>query len=307
LQRVLTTVTLLGLLVATATAFVVTEHLKLIKSDLYGTVVPKVLSPVCQCPNRVARIKFRLRHASRVTVTIVDASHRTVDTIESDVLLSARGHHHVDWHGTTDAGTRAPDGDYYPWITLNARKVFPLQNKIVLDTKPPKVLIAHRLKPVLLAGKGRTIAISYTFSKKAHAVVYFGSRPIIRSRRTQMHDTVKWTGRLGGRQLPAGRYVLSVGAQDLAGNVTPPSGRLNVPIVVRYIELTPGRISVRSGGGFRVRVKTAAKRYTWRLGHRHGSHRSKVLHLRAPTTPGTYRLVVTENGHATTATVRVHA
>jgi len=43
LQRVLTTVTLLGLLVATAAAFVITEHLKLTKSAHFGPVVPKVL------------------------------------------------------------------------------------------------------------------------------------------------------------------------------------------------------------------------------------------------------------------------
>jgi len=42
LQRVLTTVTLLGLLVATAAAFAITEHLKLIKSPVYGTLVSKV-------------------------------------------------------------------------------------------------------------------------------------------------------------------------------------------------------------------------------------------------------------------------
>jgi hypothetical protein len=56
-----------------------------------------------------------------------------------------------------------------------------------------------------------------------------------------------------------------------------------------------------------VHVETAAKRYTWRLGHRHGTHRRRILHVRAPSTPGTYRLVVSENGHAATAVVRVRA
>ena len=56
-----------------------------------------------------------------------------------------------------------------------------------------------------------------------------------------------------------------------------------------------------------MHVETASKRYTWRLGHRHGERRGKRLRLRAPTTPGTYRLVVTENGHAATAVVRVRA
>jgi hypothetical protein len=309
LQRVLTSVTLLGLLVATAAAFVITEHLKLIKSPLYGTVVSKTLSPVCAlpCTDRVAPIKFRLRHPERVTVTIVNSSGDTVDTIASDVRLSAHGRHQYSWDGMTDAGTQAPDGSYSPSITLNGRKVFQLPNKIVLDTAPPKVLAAKGLKPVLLAGPGRSVAISYAISKRAHAVVYLGSHQIVLGRRTQMHDKIKWPGKVDGRPVRAGRYVLSIGAQDIAGNVTPAAGRLHVTVVVRYIELTPSRITVRSGRGFRVHVETAARRYTWRLGQRHGSHRGSLLHLRAPTTAGTYRLVVAENGHTTTAAVRVRA
>jgi hypothetical protein len=77
--------------------------------------------------------------------------------------------------------------------------------------------------------------------------------------------------------------------------------------VLRYIELTPGLTKVKAGRPFKVHVETAARRYTWRLGKRHGERGGRTLRLRAPTTPGTYRLVVAENGHATTAVVRVHA
>ena len=307
MQRVLTTVTLLGLLVATAAAFVVTEHLKLIKSPLYGTLVSKELAPVCGCANRVATIKFRLRHPAGVTVAIVDASGATVDTVESDVRFSARGRHHVGWDGNTDAGTRAPDGKYFPWITLDGRRTFKLPNSIVLDSKPPKVLEAVRLKRILLAGPHRSVAIRYSLSEKAHAVVYLGTQRVVLGRKTRLHDKIKWAGKIDGRPVRAGRYVLSIGAQDIAGNVTPAAGRMNVIVFVRYIEVSPERITVRSGKGFRVHVETAARRYTWRLGQRHGDHRGKLLHLRAPTTPGTYRLVLAENGHATTATVQVRA
>jgi len=307
LQRVLTTVTLLGLLVATAAAFVITEHLKLIKSPLYGTLVSKELAPECGCANRVATIKFRLRHPARVTVAIVDASDHTVDTVKSDVLFSARGPHHVGWDGITDAGTRAPDGAYSPWITLDGRRTFKLPNRIHLDTRPPKVLAATRLKQVLLAGPGRSVAISYTLSKPAHAVVYLGSHQVVLGRKTRLHDKIKWAGKVDGRPVRAGRYVLSIGAQDIAGNMTPAAGRMNVIVFVRYIEVTPERITVPSGKGFRVHVETAARRYAWRLGRRHGDHRGKLLHLRAPTTPGTYRLVLEENGQTTTAAVQVRA
>jgi hypothetical protein len=55
-----------------------------------------------------------------------------------------------------------------------------------------------------------------------------------------------------------------------------------------------------------MQVETASKRYTWRFGKQHGSRRRKTLRLRAPGNPGTYHLVVTENGHSATAVVRVH-
>ena len=305
MQRVLTTVTLLGLLVATAAAFVVTEHLKLKKSPLYGTFVSKYVSPVCACPDQVATVRIRLRHESRVTVTIVDSSGHRVDTIASDELVSARSRHHWGWNGLTAGGAPAPDGSYYPWVTLG-RHTYQLPNRILLDTKPPRVLSASGPKHVLLAAHGRTAAIAYSFSEPAHAVVYLGSDLLIRGRHTRPDGKVKWAGTKGGRPLPAGTYVLSIGAQDIVGNSTPAADRRSVTVVLRYVELAPARVAVRSGRRFTVHVTTAARRYGWRLGHRHGTRRGRILHLRAPTTPGTYRLVVSAGGQSTTATVEVH-
>jgi hypothetical protein len=302
LRRVFTTVTLLGLLVATSAAFAITEHLKLIKSAIYGPQVSKYLSPVGAVPaERTARIRIRLRHPGHVTVTIVDANGNQVAT-----ALPAKRKNHFVWGGTTNEGIQVPDGVYHPWIHL-ARHTYKLANKITVDTQPPQVLSAAALKrkAVLLAGPGRSIAIRYRFSKQAHALVYLGRRLIIKGRKTQQQDKVKWAGTLGGRSLPAGRYVLSVGARDIFGNDTPAAKRKDVTVIVRYIELSPERVSVGRGGRFNVHVETAARRYTWRLGKRHGERRGKTLRLKAPTTPGTYRLVVAENGHAATAVVKV--
>ena len=312
MQRVFTTVTLLGLLVATAAAFAITEHLKLIKSPIYGTEVSnrdgvptKLFSPVCQCANSAARLTIRLRHHDHVTVTIVDAEDRQVATIASDESVGARAPQHFVWDGRMADGTQAPDGVYHPWVSLShARHTYRFTNKIILDTTPPKVRAASVGDSTLCAGPSRTVAISYSFSEKAHAVVYLGRRKIIVGRETQ--QPVKWGGTVGGKPLPAGTYVLSVGGQDLAGNETPAAERTSLKVDVRYVELSPGRIAVRSGTPFRVHVKTAARHYTWRLGQRHGSRRGKSLRLRAPTTPGTYRLVVTAEGQGRTAVVRVH-
>jgi hypothetical protein len=304
LQRVLTTVTLLGLLVATSAAFAITEHLKLIKSPVFGPLVSKSFSPTCHCATDRAHVSVRLRHATVVTVTIVDSQRKAVATLAFQ-RHEPKGRAHWAWDGRTDAGTMAPDGVYKPEISLPHRTFLLVANRIVLDTTTPKVLSARIGKAVLLAGPGRSVAIDYALSEQAHARVYLRGRLVIVGRRTEARDKVKWEGTLRGRPLRQGKYVLSVGARDVAGNEAPPAERKQVTVVVRYVELNPARLTVRAGARFAVRVETAAARYMWRLGQRRGSHRGKRLGLRAPTTPGTYRLVVSEGGHATAAVVRV--
>ena len=69
MQRVLSIVVLLGLLVASAVAFAITEHLKLIKSPIYATHVTKAFSPA----TGEAEITFSLRRSDSITVTIVSS------------------------------------------------------------------------------------------------------------------------------------------------------------------------------------------------------------------------------------------
>ncbi len=221
MQRVLSTVTLLGLLVATAAAFAITEHFKLIKGVVYGPLVSKVVSPVCHCSNRTAKIRIRLRHPDSVTVTILDSARNKVATVASGARLPARVPGHFVWDGLTDAGTPAPDGVYRPEVHLaHARRTILLPNRILVDTKVPEVLSASGAKAVLLAGPGRSVAVRYAFSEQAHAVVYLRGRLIILGRSTRERDKVKWAGTLGGRPLRAGTYVLSVGARDVARPAT---------------------------------------------------------------------------------------
>jgi flagellar hook assembly protein FlgD len=309
LQRVLTTVTLLGLLVATAAAFAITEHLKLIKSPVYGTLVTKIFSPTCHCSTATAAVRIRLRHPDQVTVTIVDSHHHPVDTVVSGFHMKARQAHSFLWDGRTSSGQLALDGVYYPWVHLAhaSHSTFKFINRITLDTKIPSVLSASGEKAVLFAGPGRSVAIRYTLSEPAHAVVLMGNRQLVVGRPTKTHNRIKWAGTIGGQPVQEGTYVLSIAARDDAGNETPQSARKHVTVVVRYIELAPGRLAVRAGKRLTVRVETDASRYKWHLGRQRGLRRGRLLHLHAPTTPGTYRLVVTERGHSATALVRVRA
>jgi hypothetical protein len=305
LQRVLSTVTLLGLLVATAAAFAITEHLKLIKSPIFGTKVTKAFSPVCHCATAKATIRVKLRHADVVTVTIEDSSRHTVATVAAGVPLP-KGFMTFRWDGRTADGSVAPQGGYQPQIALaDARRTILLPNVIEVVTTTPKVLSASDEKGAFAPGGKRAIAIHYILSKRAHAVVYLGSRRIIRGRPTRTHGQLKWNGTRGGRILPAGRYVLSVGALDLAGNETPPADRKQVVVVLRDIALSQARIDVRRRARFTVGVATEARKYSWRFAGERGTARGKVLKLRAPARLGRYRIVVTENGHSASAIVNV--
>ena len=66
LQRVLSTAALVGLLIATAAAFAITERLKLVKSPIFGTHVSKRISPTCGCARGKAGIRVTLRHGASV-------------------------------------------------------------------------------------------------------------------------------------------------------------------------------------------------------------------------------------------------
>ncbi|HET8751041.1 MAG TPA: FlgD immunoglobulin-like domain containing protein [Gaiellaceae bacterium] len=308
MQRVLTTVTLLGLLVATAAAFAITEHLKLIKSPVYGALVSKFLAPTCHCATSKASIQIKLRHDDHVRLTILDAGGDTVATIARRAQVPKLEHKTFYWDGTTADGTLAPDGAYRPEIYLAhaGRKIlFPLVDQIFLDTKKPEVVSASASKGILFGGSGRTVKIHYALSERANAVVYLGRHLVIRGRPTRERGAVKWAGTFGGKPLRAGTYVLSVGALDLAGNQTPANERKSVTVVLRYIELTRHRIGVRAGAHFSVGVDTRSSRYTWRLGRKHGAGHGKVLRLRAPARRGTYHLRVAEHGHAASAVVKV--
>jgi FlgD Ig-like domain len=266
------------------------------------------VSPVCNCANDKATIQIRLRHRDAVTVTIVSSAGHLVRTIATDRVVAPRTPVVFPWDGRNDAGTLVPDGVYHPWVNLaNARRTFRFTNPIVVDTQAPKVLSATGRPAVLFVSPRDKVAIRYVFSERAQAVLYLGRRRILLGRRTGPRGKVEWGARVGGNPLRAGRYVVSVGAVDLAGNETSPAQRKNVTVVFRYIEVSPGVIRVRAGARFTVHVETNASRYSWRLAGRHGARRGKVLRLRAPAKRGRYRLFVSEQGHTASALVKVRA
>jgi flagellar hook assembly protein FlgD len=305
LQRALSTVVLLGLLVACAAAFAITEHLKLIKSPIYDTRVTKVFSPVCGCATDQAEIGFTLRRADSLTVAIVDAAGKTVDTLAT-AQAERRGAVAFHWDGRTRAGTVARNATYQPQIHLANGRTIVMPNRIVVDTVAPKVVSASDGSGLLIAGGHHSLSIQYVFSGRAVAAVYLGGSRVVLGRHKLPTGSVKWNGKRDGKQLPAGNYVLDIAAVDQAGNETPAAHRKRVFVRISYIAIVLKSIDLfHPGERFAAGVYTAAHSYTWTFAGKHGTATKKLLHLRAPSKPGHYRLVVSADGHTTSTPVLV--
>ena len=297
MQRILSTAVIVGLLAATAAAFAVTERLKLTKSPITGTkVVRAYLSPRV---HTTAAVNVRFRHGDVVTATVVDSGRHLVDTLVFRVRM-LKGRHTFTWNGRTDLGAVARDGTYRFEIHLaNQHRTILLPNPIALETKLPAVLDAGAVRSAFSPDgdhQSDTVTIHYKLSEDAHVLVYVNGHQIIRSRSHKPKDKIAWGGKVDGRLLPQGTYVLTIGAVDLAGNEA--EKLQHVAVDLRYITLSPKDVRVKRGAIFRVGVSTDAKRYHWSLGSRKGVSTVSRLKLRAPSARGTYRLTVTEDGHS---------
>jgi FlgD Ig-like domain len=304
LQRILSTAVLVGLLAATAAAFAITERLKLTKSPITGTRV--VRADVSPAAHSSAAINVRFRRADHVTVTIRSSNGSEVDTLVFRKRLPA-GRRTFVWNGLTDAGTPAPDGTYRMEIHLaNQRRTILLPNPLAVDTTRPAVVDAGAVRPLFSPDgdhQADTVTIHYKLSEPAHVVVSLRGRQIIRGRSHLTRAKVSWGGKVNGRLLPPGTYLLTVGAVDLAGNRA--SKVQHVAVHLRYISLAAFRIVANPGARLRVGVSTDAKRYHWSIGARSGIATRRVLTLRAPAVAGTYVLTVSEHGRLDRASVVV--
>jgi hypothetical protein len=193
--------------VATATAFAVTQRLKLEPSPISQTHIDKALSPVCRCPTRVAHIDFSVRRADHLQVAIrIDGSEVTI--ADGDF---PKGSVHVQWNGKDGNGAVVPDGTYYAVVHLRrAQRVIDLPNPIRVDTQPPTIAIVSTRR-----SEDKTI-FTYRTSEPAHALLFVNGRRRVVTYSTRRHGRLPYYGKLSQRS----RLVFE--ARDLAGNRSAP-------------------------------------------------------------------------------------
>jgi FlgD Ig-like domain len=302
--RSLPTLVVFALLGSTAAAFAITEGLKLEKSPIARTAVDKVIAPGSNTSSR-ASIGFFLRKPDRLTVVIVDRHGNVVRTLARS-RPAPRGTQQFTWDGRDDEHLLVPDGTYRPRVHLaHEHRTILLPNPIRMDATPPLIKLVSVAPRVFSPdGDGRRDfpRIQYRTSEKARALIYVDGDRRATVRHYVRAGKFDWRGR-AVRRLPAGAYRVTLRAIDLAGNVGRPSR--SVTVFVRYLELRPHVLRVKTDTRFGVRVLTDAKRYSVHLKGLHVLRSGRILVLHAPTAPGRYVLRVAANGHVARAIVLV--
>jgi hypothetical protein len=291
---------MLGLLAATAAAFVVTEDLKLEPDPIARPQIDPTFSPVCDCEQETARIAFRLRRADVLTLTIADEGGKVVRTLLNDASFRP-GTHRFGWDGRDDTGKLVPAGRYRARVELQKLdRLIEFPTQIVVDTTPPRlrdVSVSRRMISPDGDGRGDAITIRYRVSERSEVRLLVNGKRQIRTKPGKL--AIRWAPT---RRLRQGLERLQLVALDAAGNRS--AGRPFF-VRVRYLDVTPSRLRVRPRRLITVRVSTDYPRYTWRLGRRRGSARVHTLRLRAPARPGRYGLTISAEGRRQTTVVLV--
>ncbi len=297
MARLPQTLIVLALLGATAAAFAFTERVKLERSPITGTKVDRVFSPVCECARNVAVISFVLRKRGTVTVDMLDSDGRRVRRLVRD-RDELKGRVSYTWDGRDDFERIVEEGVYRPRVELEERgRTIVLPNPMRVDTTAPRIRLLRVLPQVFSPdGDGRRdrVTARYETDELARAMMLVDGRRRVLSKFRSTEGQLVWFGRVNGRPVRPGTYGIRLRAFDRAGNRS--SSRRIIPVVARYIELTRDRVEVVAGKRFSVRVLTDAVSYRWLFAGERGVRRKRVLVLRAPETPGTYRVYASLRG-----------
>jgi hypothetical protein len=299
LKRLAPTILVAALLVATATAFAVTEHLKLEDSPVLNTRFATLFSP----EEAEERIGFRLRREEKIRLDIADSDGTIVKQgVGSGVFGQA--YHQFAWDGRDDSGRIVPDGTYVVQLTLEDEdRTIEFPRTITVDSTPPaitEVIPQHTVFSPDGDRRADHVNLRYRFSEPAWAILYVDGKRVGKTFRKKPTGTYPWYGK--GKK--PGEYRLALAAQDLAGNTVASTREFTVRL--RYIQLYKKRFTPR-GSTLRVRISADAETLRWKLGGRSGTGRPSLLRIPVPSQPGRYTLTVSANGHRARATVVVRS
>jgi hypothetical protein len=306
------------LVCATFAAFFAAQELKSTPPNVQDLKVNEFFSPNRDGRFERARASFVLKRTDEVTARVIDRGGDTVRVIARDRLLRAGRRMRVVWDGRLADRRLAPDGTYR--IRLNLRRqgrAVVLPRNIVKDTEPPDVRVTSIgpqpdkvPRPELLPRPdGKAARVLFQAPDRRREIVVLRTdvsparevfdKPIALAKGTP--NRWEWNGRVAGRRVAAGTYLVVVRARDQAGNIGSsaplplrPGFRQTLPgrggITVRYLTAQPAAEPVNGGEQAAVAVESVDKNFRWsvrrvaerRIRNRGRGTRSRVVHFPAP-------------------------
>jgi FlgD Ig-like domain len=114
------------LVLACFAAFIVTQRLKHTPTAVQRFQLTPVFSPTPSGHIKEELISFKLAHAEKVTVTIIDPAGNTVATLVRNRSVARYKQFSLRWNGVTAGGKPAPAGEYRVRVSLHQqhRSVF---------------------------------------------------------------------------------------------------------------------------------------------------------------------------------------
>jgi hypothetical protein len=305
LARLLSTAFLVALLATTAGAFALTEGANVEQSPIFGARAADAFSPGLS----TAEIDFRLRKADHVTVWVTRDGRRVATIVPGHTY--PHGPVRLEFSGITSTGLTMPQGTYVPVVHLDrAHRTVTLPTPIRLDTRPPSITVPHRVYTHISPdGDGRrdVFRARFALDGPAHAILTVRGRPVDVTPIGRRRGILEWNGRLDGRVVRPGNYVLRAAARDAPGNTSRPFAF--AVVTVRYVLLGRTRVVTSPKARFGILVLADAPRVSWLFARGRGvaatGRGHTTLRLRAPRRPGVYRLYVTASGHTAKALVVV--
>lgn len=323
-----------ALVVASAAAFFVTQHLKVSTPLIAGfpRPVPGVIDPYgAKCggvDHTRMRISFYLLHRSDVVdVYMVDSSGTIVRTLASDLHMSIKRRRQFYWNGRTDNGEVAPDGTYYVRVALHHQgRTVDISDSsgpipVKVKTIPPHPVVTAATPSLIPAGH-QVVTITYRGTEQRSGIVRLyrtdlPGTPLVKSFKTPWHSSqARWDGLIRQAPAAAGTYLVGLDVTDAACNVgkfppllpPTPGSTPHAGVTVRYLAAEPPLMPVAAGSRALVYVDARREPYRWtlwRAGARkpsgHGAQRAVELRVKLPPAQGAglYHLVITSGRNRT--------
>jgi hypothetical protein len=226
-------------LVAGASAdFLVAQTLKLEPSPLERPRVEAVFSPVCRCETKdTATLAFTVSEPLQVDAEIIDAEERPVRSLARAQAWEP-GRRTLQWDGRDDRGRLVPDGPYRLRVRLagSRPREIVVPTPVRVDTEAPVAeLLSVEPRTITPAPPCRRererVEVRYRASEPARALLLVDGRSATRRSMAPAGPvSIRWGGRARGRPLPPGDHAVSVQLRDRAGNLGPPSRRIEIRV-----------------------------------------------------------------------------